>query len=623
MSDGTKQDHANVTTPIVTADQFAKVDFQSPIVDVNLSDVDGLGDVFRAQAKAAEEKGDADALAVFSLLHGLAAISLNTEDPGDVWGPYIRTRAGRSAIPADFRGEQTDILDGLCADIAHPALRARLADLVWSNDRRKGAAAKVAIDAYCECAERLLSGAFKPHYEDDKRASFDAVHVVRRALQLAYATTKKRVIPDRVRAVFAALLEAARSEEGAFVVFLRTAETGRYYELLTPAELAPMAEELAARTDGKAYTMPIQALWELAAHQYGLVDDEVGRQRCLKGALDQILIQRDQIGSAGAKAHWTMEALQAMRHIKGVEDRELELERELRALQKDALKEMGRFSSKMDISGEVKIVVEAFDGFGLPEALMHFSNLTQSRPVDELRAEALKSLKQAPLSAMFEVGHMDKEGKTISKSPGASMGDEPDEGWFRHKIGEIESFRRGHDAAAWIDPARATIDRNFTIAERHLMPIVANSSFVPREQAHIIALGFTRFFQGDMMSATHLLLPQLEPCVRHLLKLHGLDPVTRFDDGTEEEMNLSKMLERMAEPLTAFFGADLLSEIDMLFSVKPGPALRHQLSHGHISSGHCFHSDAIYANWLMYRLVVGFIPFEWEEKIGPAIAAER
>ena len=94
-------------------------------------------------------------------------------------------------IPSDIRGEQSDVLEAVLPRIKHPALRARIADIVWTNDMRKGGVAKAAIDAYCDCVEGLMSGSLKAAYLTDSRDLVDTQTPAHRALQIAWATTKR------------------------------------------------------------------------------------------------------------------------------------------------------------------------------------------------------------------------------------------------------------------------------------------------------------------------------------------------------------------------------------------------------------------------------------------------
>src|ERR1700730_11404807 len=73
---------------------------------------------------------------VFRLLGEIAGIHLDTAERGRIWGPRSSSGNLPSLIPGDIRGEQSDVLEAVLPRIEHPALRARIADIVWTNDMR-------------------------------------------------------------------------------------------------------------------------------------------------------------------------------------------------------------------------------------------------------------------------------------------------------------------------------------------------------------------------------------------------------------------------------------------------------------------------------------------------------
>jgi hypothetical protein len=161
------------------------------------------------------------------------------------------------------------------------------------------------------------------------------------------------------------------------------------------------------------------------------------------------------------------------------------------------------------------------------------------------------------------------------------------------------------------------------IEERHFNPIVWQSAFVPQLQAPLYALGFARFFQGDFASATHLLIPQFEPSLRHILKAHGADPTRRRDDATEEDSSLDAIIGNHRPELNDILGAPLLEELDRVFNIQPGPALRHDVAHGQMSAGQCYSPDVIYACWLLYRVCCLFLMEKWDEWVRPGLEIEE
>ena len=125
------------------------------------------------------------------------------------------------------------------------------------------------------------------------------------------------------------------------------------------------------------------------------------------------------------------------------------------------------------------------------------------------------------------------------------------------------------------------------------------------------------------MSAAHLLIPQLEPCLRQILKLSGADPSKRRDDSTEQDLSLKNIYVGFRPDLEKLLTPALAWEIDRLFNTRPGPALRHEVAHGRLSGGDCYHPNVYYANWLMYRLCCLFVLQGWDESVTPHLAEER
>jgi hypothetical protein len=609
------------TLAIVPSAAFAACDFEAPLKDEGNTDTLAFSVAYMqaaSAAKAAEHYSDEQ---VYLLLNALCSIHLNPDDRGSIWSPGFSYDGRRSMLPSDIRGEQSDVLEGLLDAVKHPALRARLADVVWSNDRRKAHAAAVAVEAYCICAEGLLSGELSAQYETDSKATFAALKSAHRAIQIAYATNKKGHLPDRVRDVILRLYEQAIGDE-AYVVFTRLAKIAEYYEIMKRDAIASNAEELASGAAGK-YPMAVKLVWDLAAHFYRRVGNNDASRRCELEAVEQLLLMRNEVQQAGAKASWVMQALQALRHIKGTEQKEEELEQELRRLQRASVKEMGAIPIELDVRAERDRVLDFFEALRLSDALKNFALLEKSPAMEDLREQALQMREHSPVVSMFGATHIDDEGKTIAKTSGASGHGEPQEDWFRRMIAEAESIRRVHAVAAAIEPVRVHISQKFSLEERHFFPIVGYSPFVPPLQQPLYALGFARFFQGDMRSAAHLILPQLEPSLRHILKVHGYDPAKRFDDSTEEDSSLGRILERHRPDLERILSPAVLDEIERLFHLKPGPALRHDVAHGQLSAGQCFTPDVTYAIWFMYRVCCLFAIKVWNEFVAPAISQEE
>ncbi|HUN99048.1 MAG TPA: hypothetical protein VMU69_22805 [Bradyrhizobium sp.] len=604
---------------LVTSDDLSAVDFEGPIRGLDTADTQEFYSAYERAFAAACKANDEVAQVVYRLLAQLCSMALRPSDPGDVWTPLFTMANGtRAPVAEDFRGEQTAILATVVGRIVSPVLKARIADIVWSNNRRDGVNAAAAIDAYCDSVASLLEGNLKPRF--GMPATHEGIPALQRAMQIAQATTKRTRRPEKVERTFETFYVAAW-EHRDVSSFVSAAELALWYGLRKPDVAAAELEAVAASVPAGTFPLAVKRAWDLAARLYEKLNDREARQRCLIAAVEQTLAMREQVkGSAAAEASWVTEALQQLRHVEGMEDREQSLEVELRRLQKASLKQMGKFDIDLQLGDSREKIAEHFAKLSLSDALRRFALLTRSRDPARLRDEALNVAKNAPLMAMMAGVHVDSEGRPESRSTGAPHEGAPDPTWFHRIIGQSERIRRARTVAGAIDPARLEIQARFGITERHFSAIVGLSPFIRDSQKPIVALGFARFFQGDFMSATHLLIPQLEPCLRHLLKINGHDPSKRRDDSTEEDLSLSGLYLHFRPELDQILTPAIAFEIDLLFNAKPGPELRHELAHGQISAAACFDADVYYANWLIYHLCCLLIVQSWDELVAPRLA---
>ena len=345
---------------------------------------------------------------------------------------------------------------------------------------------------------------------------------------------------------------------------------------------------MAASVPVGTYPIAIRKLLDFAAQVYEGLGRSVEADRCRSAAVHQILAMRDQVQSAGAQAYWIQVGLLALRQVKGAEAHRRELRLELRDLQEDSLPEFGRLSFPLDVGEQRDAVLRSFGSFDLSTALKELACLAVSRPIAELRRDALKEMETAPLMGMMGVKHSDVDGKTAADSPGAPSFEEPDGEWFKATINRSEGIRRHFILAGRFEPARLAILAHQDVAERHLEVIVGQSGFVRPEHEPLVTLGLLRWLQGDQRSAVHLLVPQLEACLRFVRRVAGYDPVVDFDGLTEEDVGLPALLGRFRPQLESVLPAGVVLEIELLFHHRPGSALRHAVAHGVLGAGGCF-----------------------------------
>jgi hypothetical protein len=625
MSDN-KQTPTTDTPPqpsLITLTDFDAVDFLGPIAEVNQVDCHVLEAIYLRAAKAADEAKREPDFGVYRLLTSLCGLHFKVEDQAGVFGPQWAINDKRSAIPDDWRGEQNRILAELIPRLRHPGLRARVADVVWTCNKKVGEAAHAAIDAYCEAAEGLGSGVYKDRFQSSIQASQEEIDLIQRALQIASQVTKKGKLPDRVIDNITRLYDLARGNIEP-VPFSKIARLRLQHELIDPGALAFDAEAVATAASANAnrYPLAIKAVWDLAAAAHARAGDNDAKRRCQLSGVDQTLKMREQVDSAAAAAGWTRTAIAELRQIEGTNAKREALRQEMRALQEKAQDEVGSFSVPLDLSAMESGTIRLFESLTLPSLLMQFALLSRPQPVQMLRDQALAIAKEGYISTMFGTVHVDAEGKIIAETEGAPFDGEPSEDWIEDTISKNMEIMRRVVVAGRIEPARQTIMRNYALNERHFLVIVSTSPFIPPEQAMTFALGFARFMQGDYISAAHLLIPLVENSVRHVLWSANFDASKMMPDMLQEDRPLSALLDQLRPQMEKILSPEVVLEIDLLFNHRPGPALRHEFGHGKVASGYCYHPDVIYACWFIYHLSCAPLLRSWNEHIAPAIEAE-
>jgi hypothetical protein len=613
-----ESDESPASSVLASAADLATLDLATVLDGLECVDDHTLEQALDHAVQDAEARGDADAQRGYRLLSILCTFHLRVEDPAEAWGPRWQGPEGRSYTASDLRGEQTAILAGTIDSIAHPALRARVADVVWYNDRSQGAAATSAVEAYCEVIERRLKGTYVRRFAGLEGSIHDLVDWFHRALQIAAMSQNRGETPESIKSVFEALYERARVAEQ-YVSFVKVARLGLKYGLIDWARVAPDAEGIAERRAGGGYPMAVQGAWDLAAQGYAKLGDGDAKRRCQERSVDETLRMREQVGSAAARAHWTRKAIGELRSAGGFRDRIAALRTELRDLQDASLDEFGQFSIPLDLTKERQGTIEVFEGLTLPGVLLQFAILSTSPKVSELRRQALEGRKRSFFGSLVGASYSDREGKTVAESPAVPLDSEPSEDWFKEQSLRYFDLWRQQIVGGFIEPARRTVMARFPLEDRHFGPIVGMSPFVPPGHEHLFALGFARFWQGDDASAAHLLIPQLENSLRHVLLNANRESSNIKPDLLQEDRSLSGLFQRLRAELEEIFGNDLVNEMDLLFNHRPGPALRHEMAHGKMSAGACYHPTGVYACWLIYQLTCLPLVRHWKGEVAPAI----
>jgi hypothetical protein len=607
--------------PPVTSEELRSIDLSAILADLRDADDYAVQDRLFEHATRSEEEGEAVRGRVCRLLGQIMSIHVDHGNPSAPFGPMFVMNNGRGMIPDDIAGEQSATLAELVPELPHRALRAKVGDVVFYNNRKHHRAAAAAIDAYCEIAIGRLNDTIIPRFPGLSTTIADVTQPIARATTLNRRIRKNDDFPQNVKDAFAACYEAARHDDH-YMTFVELSEIGWRLGLVPVEQILSDAKRLASAAPVGTYPEAVKRVWILAGQCHGALKQEDEANRCFVLAAEQSLRMRDESTQSSVKGHWTKVAIGELRSLKGTSQRVAVLRDELRKFQADSQDEFGSFSTPLDLDDTRATIEKIFDDISFSDACLHLANMAAPPSASELREIVIDLARKNPLSAMIGGSYHDSEGKEIARIEGMPTEGEPSDDWFKAKSAEYMGIAMAQQVRGKIEPARVMVMDRWPIHNRHLLPVIEASPFIPEGRHPLFMRGFAHAFQGDYITACHLLFPQLENSLRHILILTNRDPSKIEADLTQGDRTLSTMLDLNRSDLETVLGADIVYQLDILFNFRPGPALRNELAHGKLSAG-AFHSDAAkYACWVMFDMVCRPLLRIWKDRIAPALNEE-
>lgn len=558
-----------------------------------------------ADADKAEEQEVSEDL---RLLGHVSSMMLRATDARKPFAPVMQMEGRRSAIPADFTDEELERLAAIVEEIKLPDLQARVADVLWVRRRNRPAEmARLAIKTYIESANQLLDEEYWT-FADDRLS-----RALRLALMLGKAVEDLR--DDVITRVQNCLdnpgaLGSTPFPAHLFQLMVDT-RCGEPTTLLASArsfsEVAETAQNWHLARTYREITLKLAArLGDQEAEREGLEKISEGYANLAKAMFD------GEQGSGLVAAHWMQCAVEAYQRIPNFDpSRRDELYRRLREYQKASLKEMKKVEHSTDATEMAEHARAAVTKESLFEALMSLAFLISPPNYDKLRESTEKRRAKYPLQSLFSPVHLDYEGKIIAKTP-PGWTDYEDEAAKALWAGTLQEAEWAHtvDAQAIIDPARQKIVLDHFIHLEDFFPVVMHNPIVPAGHQLLWAEGLYAGLTGDIAIAVHMLVPQVENSLRHILQERGVITSELKSWGLQEDQRLGSLLRN--EELIKALGKDLLLDLRAILVEPTYTNLRNKVAHGLASAGELYAPTAVYFWWLCLRLCL----LPWKIKIG-------
>jgi hypothetical protein len=136
-----------------------------------------------------------------------------------------------------------------------------------------------------------------------------------------------------------------------------------------------------------------------------------------------------------------------------------------------------------------------------------------------------------------------------------------------------------------------TIENNFSILEKHLVGLGV------QERKEIILNAIKYAIQGDLCTALHLIIPQLEHFFRKKIQLSGIDTSIFTRENNFEELSITQIFQndKTEKVLIDEYGHDIFCELYLILLDKRCGNYRNKVCHGRMSFTDFCSEESLYA----------------------------
>lgn len=572
--------------------------------------------IFRDKAEEYLSNGDNVAQEIFLFLSRVTAS----------WIEHFgirNTSSSEETISNEFSDRELDILRELVTKIIDCEIKGRIADILWicrkrdSERARPIKMAKIALEAYLESA-RILEDA------DDWRCCYNRL---KRAAQLAPLIDGKKSTQMRSKIAkhINDLICRHESYKNEFLtgssmkvlqedlgkkhlqsIWDEISFYGNKYAAIA-ANKAVYAEQLEQfPTYHKARSQKV-AYRQIESEWYKIIGDQESERKA-KLHLAEIEVWYAQQAFVGNENNSYAVAAgrlkSAIKILKKIEDtfgkrkdtseRIEQLHKHMLAYQKDSISQMPMIplieANQLDDPEMQQIAKELVAGKSLHDSLYSLAfgyKLIES--IDKLRTQAEQDRESFVLLHMIPTALVDNEGKT--KAISVDDGDSLENCMF-----EKASFYQSWYGMNFVAPACEQICSEHDVKQDDLTFIVTDNPFIPKGHELLYLRGLLAGLQNDPIIATHLLVPQLENSLRHILKQQGFIASNLTSQMIQDEYTLGKVL--ALEDLKKVLTEDIIFTLKGLLVERMGGNIRNEVCHGLYSYEQFFDARAIYLWWL-------------------------
>ena len=532
---------------------------------------------FFNKADEAKAAGEVRTEEIFALLGCATSMRLKPDSLNEPFTSMSVLQNSRSAITDDFSEDHLKFFGEIVLDISDPELRARIADILWVKNRDFHAA-ELAITAYLESAIIL----------DDPVQWPACAKRIERAVRLAASLGRNTGHLDKVISHIETVLDKYNGEDPKFLserlmgllLEFRRGDSTKY---------SALSDKLAKNAESDGDWHRARIYWEIKARWHVLITDDANERAARIRAAEtyvnaaKVEAKRETLTRYVTAAGHMGRAIESYRQIGGASERIEELHHTMLEYQELSINELKHISTDIDLNEDVKRAIARVKGKTLYDALFELALMVRPPEVSNLRKEVQELAKKYPIRHLLPEVVINEKGKVVGSSSNNLFSDDTKEAEAAMRVNmfkEADIYHAIHTQGI-VEPVRRQINLEHNVRVSDFIPIVSNNPLIPDGREQIYAQGLHAGMEGDFLVAAHLLIPQFENSICHVLAQRGVITSGINPNGIQNEHSLNTTL--YLPEMYDVFGEDITFDLQGLLTERFGANLRNQLAHGLMS----------------------------------------
>lgn len=464
---------------------------------------------------------------------------------------------------------------------------------------------RVAVQAYMESAIHLL----KP--EDNVLSkgpfySLRSVHRFQRSVNLAVSTNQQDLLVQVIGSIDAIVQKQDKAVSNfPYIGLIRILLSQR--DLIEIDRYSDLCKELAELAEAGSDWLSAPVYWSLKA-EFDSIAGNSGEERNARIRWAEAHVRCAAVYTTTKTPNYPAACFQLQRAIEiyrvmgGMRPRREELLSQLVSYEELTASDMQRVSVPFDVGELPQQVIAEFRGKPWQEAIIKLATMLHPTDIKELRERVEGYFSEFTYQSLFTTNVTDYRGRTIDTSPPLFGATEED----RNRAIAARMFQEASlnyllRTSAMIAPAVAQIGCDNYIRVSDWGFLVENNGFVPNDRTYLYMKGLHAGFTGDYIVSAHILIPQVENSLRHILEQQGIQPYSLDTrTGVREVHTLETVLAN--ETLIQTLGEDTVFDLKALLIRRFGNNYRNDLAHGLLTTPHFSSPNILYLWWIVLNL---------------------